>query len=77
MRIKMYIPEWFVHDDLDCGGWLQMDEGATLRQALRTVHCGPVQAKLLMASVNGKRAPLSEVLHDGDVVSLFSIAPSG
>ncbi len=77
MRVKVFAPEWFAHDKLDSSGWLQIDENATLGEALKAVHCGPIQAKLLMASLNGRRAPLSAVLHDGDVVSLFSIAPSG
>lgn len=77
IRVKIIPPYGCDRSALDERGWAQLPEGATLKDALRLVRCGPVKAKLLLASVNGERVPLSAPLHDGDVVGFFALSSGG
>ena len=77
MRVKIIPPVGCDRSALDERGWTELPEGATLRDALRTVRCDPIKAKLLLASVNGERLPFKTVLHDGDVVGFFSLVSGG
>lgn len=77
MRVKILPPRGCDTGALDERGWAALPEGATLLDALRLVRCGPIRAKLLMASVNGERVPLDTPLSDGDVVGFFSLISGG
>ena len=77
MRVKIIPPHGCDRSALDERGWAVLPEGATLRDALRVVHCSPLKAKLLLASINGERRPLSAVLSDGDVIGFFMLATGG
>ena len=57
--------------------WIEMREDAKVSDALKIVHCGPLKAKLLLVSVNGERAALSQRLHEGDVVGFFMPVSGG
>ena len=71
MRVKVLPPPDCDRSFLDEKSWAELDEGTTLSELLRRLHCSRVKAKLLLISVNGERAPLDTVLHDGDVVGFF------
>ena len=71
MRIKILPPPGCDRSALDARSWAELPEGSTVRDALHLVRCNPVKAKLLLVSVNGERSPLSQILHDGDVVGFF------
>lgn len=77
MRIKIIPPYGCDTGRLDERGWTELDEGATLYDALRAVRCNPLKAKLLLASVNGERVPFKTALKDGDVVGFFSLVTGG
>lgn len=69
--MKILPPHGCDRSALDGRSWAEMDEGATVRDALRLVHCPPLKAKLLLVSVNGERSSLSRELCDGDVIGFF------
>jgi hypothetical protein len=65
IRIKVLPPHGCDRSGIDERGWMELPEGATLRDVLRRIKCSRALAKLLLASVNGERAPFSTVLRDG------------
>ena len=77
IRVKIIPPAGSDRSRLDEGGWTEMADGATLRDALRVVRCNPAIAKLLLASVNGERVVLSTQLQDGDVIGFFQLCTGG
>jgi len=77
IRVKIIPPPGSDRSKLDERGWVELPDGATLRDALRVVRCSPAVAKLLLASVNGERVVLSTQLQEGDVVGFFSLCTGG
>ena len=77
MRVKVLPPAGCDRSALDERSWMEMPEGSTVRDVLRIIKCSPVQAGLLLVSVNGERTKLSRELHDGDVVGFFSLVSGG
>jgi molybdopterin converting factor small subunit len=77
IRVKIIPPPGSDRSKLDERGWVELPDGATLKDALRLVHCSALVAKLLLASVNGERVPLSTLLQDGDVVGFFMLCTGG
>jgi hypothetical protein len=77
IRVKIIPPPGSDRSKLDERGWAELPDGATLKDALRLVRCNPAVAKLLLASVNGVRVPLSMRLNNGDVVGFFMLCTGG
>lgn len=77
MRVKVFPPHGCDRSCLDERGWLEIAEGSDVRDVLKTIKCSSVKAKLLLVSVNGVRAPLSQKLNDGDVVGFFAPVSGG
>jgi sulfur carrier protein ThiS len=77
IRVKIIPPPGSDRSKLDERGWVELPDGATLKDALRVVRCSPAIAKLLLASVNGERVPLSTRLSNGDVVGFFLLCTGG
>ncbi len=77
IRVKIIPPPGSDRSRLDERGWVDLPDGATLKDALRVVRCSPAVARLLLASVNGERVALSTGLNDGDVVGFFMLCTGG
>ena len=77
IRVKIVPPPGSDRSNLDERGWAELPDGATLKDALRVVRCRPAVAKLLLASVNGERVPLSNCLKNGDVIGFFMLCAGG
>ena len=71
MRVKILPPHGCDRSALDARSWAELEEGSTVRDALRLIRCSPLKAKFLLVSVNGERAELDRKLCDGDVVGFF------
>ena len=71
MKVKILPPHGCDRSALDERSWAELDEGATVRDALRLIRCSPLKARLLLVSVNGERSGLDRALSDGDVVGFF------
>ena len=71
MRVKILPPHGCDRSALDARSWAELEDGATVMDALRLVRCPPLKARLLLVSVNGERSSLSRPLRDGDVVGFF------
>lgn len=77
MKVKIFPPLGCDRSALDSKSWAELPEGSTVGDVLKLIKCNPIKAKLLLVSVNGERAKLSCVLHDGDVVGFFSPVSGG
>ena len=77
MRVKVFPPYGCDRSALDTKSWMDLPEGSTVSDVLKQIKCSPLKAKLLLVSVNGERAKLKHVLHDGDVVGFFSLVTGG
>lgn len=77
MKVKIFPPLGCDRSALDRKSWAELPEGSTVGDVLKLIKCNPIKAKLLLVSVNGERAKLSCVLHDGDVVGFFSPVSGG
>ena len=77
MKVKVFPPLGCDRSILDSKPWAEFPEGSTVGDVLKAIKCNPIKAKLLLVSVNGERAKISHVLHDGDVVGFFSPVSRG
>lgn len=77
MRIRVYAPAFADHGALDEKGFLELPEGAELRDVHRKLKINPLVRPLLLCAVNYKREKPGFKLKDGDVVSFFSVAGGG
>lgn len=77
IRVKILPPPGCDRSQIDERGWMELPAGATLNDALKRVKCSALQAKLLLASVNGERVPFATELKDGDVVGFFMLCTGG
>lgn len=77
MKVKVFPPLGCDRSALDERSWAELPEGSTVSDVLKTIKCNPLKAKLLLVSVNGERAKLNHVLHDGDVVGFFALVAGG
>ena len=77
IRIKIMPPSWCDRSQINERGWMELPDHATLNDALKQVKCSAVQAKCLLASVNGERVSFSSELKDGDVVGFFMLCVGG
>ncbi len=71
MRVKILPPPGCDRSILDERSWAELPEGTTIKDVLRTIHCNPLKAKLLLISVNGERASFDRILSDGDVIGFI------
>lgn len=77
MRIKVFTPFGMAAKKLDDRGWLDIDEGATLADALRKLGISRLVAKALMVRLNSEEKPLNTPLQDGDMIGFFSLISGG
>ena len=77
MRIKVFPPMVGRLKNTDERGWLEIGEGATLREALKKAGVSPAAAKIFMVRVNSEVRSMDAALHDGDVIGFFSLITGG
>ena len=77
MRIKVFTPLGLGGGKLDERGWLEIEDGATLGDALRELKIPRLVAKAFMVRLNSEEQPLDTKLHDGDMIGFFSLISGG
>ena len=75
ISVRIFAPSWY--PGLKATGALELEDGTTLRGALRRAGVSPLLAKLTIVLVNGERAALTQPLEDGDRVSVFPAISGG
>ena len=56
---------------------MEVEEGSAVGDVLKIIRLSPLKAKLLLMSVNGERASLSQKLKDGDVIGFIAPVSGG
>jgi len=77
MQVKVYLTSFGDRSALDEKNMLQLDEGATLADALRKVKIPLLVSRLGIVTVNQKRARLSDILQDGDSITFAGYLVGG
>lgn len=77
MRVKVFTPLGLNAGRLDDRGWLELEEGATLGDALRRLRIPRVVAKAFLVRLNSEEKPFDTVLADGDMIGFFSLISGG
>ena len=77
IRVKVFPPYGCDRSALNERSWMEMEEGSTVGDVLKIIRLSPLKAKLLLLSVNGERAPLSQKLKDGDVIGFIAPVSGG
>jgi len=77
MRVKVYLTSFGDRSALDGKNMLELDEGATLKEALKKLKIPFLISRLPLITVNQKRARLSDVLQDGDSITFIGYHVGG
>jgi len=76
-RVRVSPPPFFDRRKLDERGWIELPDGATLRDVLKVIRMPAAMAGLMRASVNGAMARPDTVLRDRDTVGFVSMVSGG
>lgn len=78
MKVKVFPPLWCNFKNLDDRGWLTLNDGAVLSDALKKIRMGRMMAQIMQVHLNGLREKnLKTPLHEGDTISFFAIIGGG
>lgn len=77
MRIKVYLPPYLDGSLLDDNGYIELREGATLRDLFHKLRIPFPVGTVHLCRVNYEKAGLNDRLNDGDIVSFFSFISGG
>ena len=77
IRVKVFPPYGCDRSALDERSWMEVEEGSTVGDVLKIIRLSPLKAKLLLLSVNGERAGLSQKLKVGDVIGFIAPVSGG
>lgn len=77
MRIRVFPPMFIEPKGLDENGYIDVEEGMTLKKLMKKIKVPIPLAPLLLCSINYKKASLKEILQDGDVVTFINIVSGG
>ena len=77
MRVKIFPPMGKKLHHVDERGWIEVRDGATLREVLKKAGVSPVLARIFMVQVNSEPQSMDTVLHDGDMIGFFSLVTGG
>lgn len=76
MKVKIFGPLGLGRN-LDDRGWMTLEEGATLGEAIRKLGMPVSVARVTRVALNGEVRSMKTVLKEGDVISFFSIIQGG
>ncbi len=77
IRVRVSPPPFFDRRKLDERGWIELPDGATLRDVLKVIGLPAALPGVMRASVNGALARRETVLRDRDTVGFVSMVSGG
>jgi hypothetical protein len=77
MQVKVYLTSFGDRSALNQDNMLELDKGATLRQAVRKLNIPFAIRRLPIITVNQKRARLSDLLQEGDSIAFIGYHVGG
>ena len=76
MKVKVFGPLG-LGKNLDDRGWLTVEAGTTLGEAVKKIGIPATVAKVVKVALNGEVQSMKTVLKEGDVISFFSLIRGG
>jgi hypothetical protein len=73
IKVKIYPPAFCSFKNIDDRGWMMMEEGSTLSDALKMIRMPKGLAKIMLVKLNGLSERMDTVLEDGDVIGFFHL----
>jgi len=77
IKVKVYLPPYLGRSRLDESGYVELFEGATLRDLFKDLSIPFPPGTVQLCRVNYEKARLKDKLKDGDTVSFFSLISGG
>ena len=77
IKIKVFDPFGLCKARLDEKGWLELEDGTTLGEAMKLLGLPKVISKVIMVRLNGEKQTYDTPLKDGDVIGYFSLISGG
>lgn len=77
IRIKVFDPFGLSKGVIDEKGWMEVEAGTTLGEALKRLGLPVVISKIIMVRLNGEKMPYDTTLKDGDAIGYFSLVSGG
>lgn len=77
MKIEFHGPSVCDFSKMDKYGYIEVEEGTTLKQFLKIVKLPVIWRKIFPLLLNYEEAPMDTVLKDGDIVTSFSVISGG
>jgi len=77
IKVRVILPPGWSKKKLDERYWLELEDDATLADALAAVKMPKLLAKAFFVSVNGAHASSKEKLKNGDSISFFPLVTGG
>lgn len=77
IRIRIYAPAFVDRSAIDINGFMDLDDGATLRHVYKKLRVPLLLRPVLYCTVNYDPAKMSTVLQDGDIVSFLAPISGG
>ena len=77
MKVKVYAPPFAKREKLDKSSFLELHEGATLKEVFEILEIPFPRGLVNLCKVNYEKADLKMTLQDGDVISFYVYLAGG
>ncbi len=77
IKVKVYLPPYLEHSQLNERGYILIEEGATLRDLFKKLRVPFPAGAVHLCRLNYEKVSLKQKLEDGDTVSFFSLISGG
>ncbi len=71
MRVKVYAPPFAKREKIDENNYLELQEGATLKEVFNLLEIPLPIGAVFLCRVNYEKADLGMTLQEGDVISFY------
>lgn len=77
IRIEVFAPAICNFDRISREGYMEIQDGTTLREVLKVIKLPLIWRKLSFITVNSEKVDKDYVMRDGDVLSIFTPVAGG
>jgi hypothetical protein len=77
VRIRVYLPPYLKSDRVDEHGYVEIEEGARLKDLFKLLKVPFPLAAVHLCRINYDKADLRQQLQNGDIVSFYSLISGG
>lgn len=77
IKIKVFDPFGLCKGKIDDRGWIEVEDGTTLGEAVKWLGLSRVLSKIMMVRLNGEKMPYDTPLKEGDAIGYFSLVSGG